>query len=249
MKLHELVFWLDETLDTQRIADYPGAFNGLQLENRGHVERVAVAVDACESVLAQAAGNADLLLVHHGLFWSGSAPWTGATYRKIKVAIDNNLAVYSSHLPLDLHPDLGNNAVLARRIGMPEPRPFLEMKGREIGLQADWEIPLPELLNRIAGATGSDPHFCPGGPGTAKRVGLVTGGAGSEIAAAAALGVDTFITGEGPHWSYTLAEELGVNLVYAGHYATETFGVCALAERMQSLFGLPWHFIDHPTGL
>jgi len=249
MKLSDLVCWLDETLDVAGTGDYAGAFNGLQLECNADIRRVAVAVDACESVIARAAGNADLLIVHHGLFWSGSAPWTGATYRKLKIAIDQNLAIYSAHLPLDLHPDVGNNAVLARLIGMPAPRPFLEMKGREIGLQADWEIPLPELLDRIADATGTNPHFCPGGPGTTHRVGLVTGGAGSEIAAAAALGVDTFITGEGPHWSYTMAEELGVNLIYAGHYATETFGVRALAEKIQSVFGLPWLFIDHPTGL
>lgn len=249
MNLHELVAWIDGNLDTDRIADYQGAYNGLQLENAGEVTSIAVAVDACESVLARAAGHADLLLVHHGLFWSGGAPWTGANYRKFRIALEHNLAIYSSHLPLDLHPELGNNAVLARHLGMPSAIPFLELKGREIGLLADWEIALPDLLDRVEAATGARPHFCPGGPGICRRVGLATGGAGSEIAAAAAAGLDTFITGEGPHWSYTLAEELGVNLVYAGHYATETFGVRALAEKIRQSFSIPWHFIDHPTGL
>jgi dinuclear metal center YbgI/SA1388 family protein len=249
MKLGELIGWLDRLLDCGGIEDYAAAFNGLQLENSGSVARIAVAVDACEPVLARSAGRADLLIVHHGLFWNGAAPCTGATYRKLKMAIDHDLAIYSAHLPLDVHPEVGNNAVLARLIGMPVARPFLAIKGRPVGLEADWEIPLPELVERLAQATGTRPHFAPGGPGTAKRVGLVTGGAGGEIAAVAAAGIDTFITGEGPHWTYPLAEELGVNLIYAGHYATETFGVRALAEKINAAFSLPWEFIDHPTGL
>ena len=110
-------------------------------------------------------------------------------------------------------------------------------------------MPRNELVTRLQQATGAAVHLCPGGPAITKRIGLVTGGAGSEVAAAVAAGIDTFITGEGPHWSYTLAEELGVNLIYAGHYATETFGVKALAQHLQEKFGLPWEFVDHPTGL
>lgn len=241
---------MDATLRTIEVTDYSGAVNGLQVENRRSIQRVAAAVDACEFTLAAAvAAKCDLLLVHHGLFWQSPVPVTGAVYRKMALCLENQLAVYSSHLPLDMHPQLGNNAILARLLGMPPGRPFLEFKGQPVGLEADWDIPLTELLDRVEEATGRRPHCAAGGPGRARRVGLVTGGAGAEVASAAAWGVDTFITGEGPHWSYPLAEELGVNLIYAGHYATETFGVRALAEALEKEFGLPWEFIDHPTGL
>jgi putative NIF3 family GTP cyclohydrolase 1 type 2 len=106
-----------------------------------------------------------------------------------------------------------------------------------------------DLAAKLAQAVGGPVKICPGGPFRCKSIGLVTGGAGAEVAQAAAEGVDTFITGEGPHHSFTLAEELGVNILYAGHYATETFGVKALAERVAKKFGLAWEFIDHPTGM
>lgn len=250
MELRKLICWLDEYLETRSIPDFSGAYNGLQLENGGAVNRIAVAVDACERSIRDAvAAGCDLLLVHHGLFWQNIVPVTGVSYRKMKVAMDAGLAVYSSHLPLDVHPEVGNNPVLARILGMPPAKPFLEMKGTRIGLQSDWEIPLSELLERIEEATGNLPHLAPGGPGICRKVGLVTGGAGGDVAAAASEGIDTLITGEGPHWSFPLAEELGVNLIYAGHYATETFGVRALADKIQQTHGIPWEFFDHPTGL
>lgn len=241
---------MDDRLSTRAIADYAGACNGLQVESDKPIQRIGAAVDACESVLAAAVqAGCDLLLVHHGLFWQPMVPVTGANYRKLALCLQNGLAVYSSHLPLDMHPEWGNNAILSRLLGMPSGRPFLEFKGQPVGLEADWAIPLPELIERIEEATGKRPHWAPGGPGIAARVGVVTGGAGSEVAAAAAWGVDTFITGEGPHWSYPLAEELGVNLIYAGHYATETFGVRALADALAQEFGLTWEFFAHPSGL
>lgn len=250
MKLNALVGWLNSYLQVEQIKDYPGASNGLQLENRGEVTRILAAVDACEAVLQGAATQGcDLILVHHGLLWQGGGPWVGPVYRKLKLAMDHDIAVYSAHLPLDMHPEVGNNAVMARLLGMPPSEPFLQMKGQAIGLQAEWQIPIAELLSRIEKATGHPPHWAPGGPGITKRVGLVTGGAGNEIAEAAAAGIDTFITGEGSHWTYPLAEELGIHLIYAGHYATETFGVCALAETIKEKFSLPWSFFDHPTGL
>ena len=111
------------------------------------------------------------------------------------------------------------------------------------------EISRDDLRELVAAAVGGPVHLCPGGPSLLKKIGLVTGGAGSEVAQCVREGIDTFITGEGPHWSYPLAEELGINLLYAGHYATETFGVKALAGKLGRDFGLPWEFIDHPTGL
>ena len=248
--LSAVVPWLDRTLRIAEVTDYAGAWNGLQIQNSGPVTRIAAAVDACEAVIAEAAARGStLLLVHHGLFWPGVQPITGAHYRKIKLALDHDLAIYSSHLPLDLHPTLGNNALLSRALGFRKCEPFFTAKGQQIGLKTRLALPLHELAARLEKVLGSAPHLAPGGPGKTECIGVVTGGAGAEIAQAAAEGVDTFITGEGPHHSYTLAEEVGANLFYCGHYATETFGVQALAAAAAKRFRVPWEFIDHPTGL
>lgn len=250
MELKALVSWLDQELNTAGIADYSGAVNGLQLENGGTVTKVAAAVDASLPVIEKAvAMGADLLIVHHGMFWQGCQPVRGAFYQKLKTAMDAGLAIYSSHLPLDVHPQWGNNVQLARALGITETKPFLEMKGMPLGLRAEGEWTRQDLLTLVREVVGGAVHVCPGGPEIVRSVGICTGGAGSEVAAVAAAGVDTFLTGEGPHWSYPLAEELGVNIFYAGHYATETFGVKALAAELETRFGLPWTFLDHPTGL
>jgi dinuclear metal center YbgI/SA1388 family protein len=250
MELAEITAFLDRELRITEIPDYPGAHNGLQLETTVPVERVAAAVDASLPVIEQAVEvGAQLLLVHHGLFWQGLPPITGPRFCKLKTALDGGLAVYSAHLPLDVHPRLGNNALLANEIGLGETQPFLEWNGIQLGLKGGLVCGREELVDRVAEAVGGPVHLCPGGPEQTRRVGLVTGGAGSEIAAAAAAGIDTFITGEGPHWSYPLAEELGLNVLYAGHYATETFGVRALAAELEGKFDLGCGFIDRPTGL
>ncbi|HNQ72901.1 MAG TPA: Nif3-like dinuclear metal center hexameric protein [Verrucomicrobiota bacterium] len=240
----------DRLLGTAEVGDYAGAVNGLQVENSGKVTRLAAAVDASLATvrLAVAAG-ADLLLVHHGLFWSPAHPWTGKKYALLQTLLANNLAVYSSHLPLDLHPRLGNNVQLARALGFKTSRPFFPSHGQYIGLRTTAAVPRETLAARLATATGGRPLCIPGGPEICRRIGIVTGGAGSELKLAAAAGVDTFITGEGPHWTYALAEELGLNVFYAGHYATETFGVKALAAQLSRKFNVPWVFLDHPTGL
>lgn len=246
VNLSDLVLFLNKLLSNNVIEDYKQAINGLQVENTKKIEKISIAVDACEAVIKQAvANNSDLLIVHHGLFWNGSAPVSGPYFRKLKMALENNLAIYSSHLPLDAHPQVGNNALLANRIGLSDLRdPFLG-----IGWQGTLELTRSELLRRTEMAVDGRVHCCPGGPDVVRRVGIVSGGAGGEIFKAAEAGVDTFITGEGPHWSYTAAEELGVNLFYAGHYATETFGVKALGRLLEEKFGVPGEFIDHPTGL
>lgn len=246
MKLSEITARIDAHLRIAEIKDYPNALNGLQVANDGNVTKIAAAVDACEAVMTQAVeAGADLLIVHHGLFWSGLAPITGAVHRKLSLCLKNNLAVYSAHLPLDEHGELGNNALLCDALGLPaERKPFLTS-----GVQVDFQIDRAELVKRLSQAVGGRVHLAPGGPDQTRKIGVVTGGAGGAIGQAAAEGVDTFITGEGPHWSYTAAEELGVNLLYAGHYATETFGVKTLAAYLEKEFGVPWFFIDHPTGL
>jgi putative NIF3 family GTP cyclohydrolase 1 type 2 len=142
---------------------------------------------------------------------------------------------------------LGNNAALARAIGMGDCQPFLPWKGLPIGLQGRLDLDRSELLHRLEAVVAGKVHCCPAGPERIRTVGLCTGGAGGEVAAAA--GLDAFITGEGPHWSYSMAEELGINLFYAGHYATETFGVRLLAADLAATFSLDCQFIDHPSGL
>ncbi|HWW01031.1 MAG TPA: Nif3-like dinuclear metal center hexameric protein [Candidatus Acidoferrum sp.] len=248
--LSEIVRYCDRMLRIAEVEDYPGAANGLQVENRGRVRRIAAAVDGSLATvqLATAAG-ADLLVVHHGLFWGAAHPWTGKRYELLRRLLENDLAVYSSHLPLDLHPKLGNNAHLCTLLGLRKLRPFFFEHGRHIGFQASTAISRAELASRLKRATGVEALSIPGGPQTCRRIGVVTGGGGSELAKAAAEGVDTFITGEGPHWTYALAEEFGVNVLYGGHYATETFGVKALAAHLSTRFKVPWEFIDHPTGL
>lgn len=251
MNLSTITAFLDLYLRIREIGDWPGAMNGLQVENGGTVTRIGAAVDSTLPVIEKAvAENVDLLLVHHGLFWSGAQAVTGANYKKLKLALDRNLAVYSAHLPLDLHPESGNNALFARALGFGDKTtPFFLEKGQLIGLRVETEIARAELLARLTSVLGSTPRLAPGGPELVRAIGIVTGGAGAEIARAAAEGIDTFITGEGPHWSHGAAEELCVNLIYGGHYATETFGVKALAARISEEFSVPWMFIDHPTGL
>jgi len=248
--LHEVCAELEETLNHGAVADWSNALNGLQVENRGRITRIGAAVDACEATLRMAAERGvDFLLVHHGLFWSGLQPVRGAAYRKLRIALEADLAVFSSHLPLDIHPEFGNNARLAAALGWSGCEPFFSEKGSFIGLKTRLAVDREALLARLETAVAGPVKLIPGGARETRVIGLVTGGAGGDLFKAAAEGVDTFITGEGPHWTYTAAEELGLNLFYAGHYATETFGVKALAAHLSARYGLPWEFLDHPTGL
>lgn len=244
--------YLDGFLDTQNIADWPHALNGLQLENRsGIVGKIGAAVDAGEPVIRMAAERGiNFLIVHHGLFWQGAQPIRDAAFRKLQAALDADIAIYSAHLPLDVHPLVGNNALLARALGFRKTEPFFLEKGRHIGVQSSAKnLTRGVLTQKLKAALGGPVKVSAGGPEQVRRVGIVTGGAGAEIAKAAAEGVDTFITGEGPHWSFVLAEELGVNLLLGGHYATETFGVKALAAHLAERLRVEWEFLDHPTGL
>lgn len=251
-KLSELVAAANDWLHLSEIPDYPQALNGLQLQNGGEVTRIVAAVDACLPVIEAACeADADLLVVHHGLFWQGAQRIEGAVYKKLKTAMDGGLAIYSAHIPLDVHPLMGNNTCLMAALGFGwECDPFFPWKGIDLGMKTAANMSRDALLEKVKAATGASAMMCPGGPEMVREVGVITGGAGSEIYDIAETGVDTFITGEGPHWSYTAAEELGINVIYAGHYATETFGVKALAERWcGEIPGLEWKFLDHPTGL
>jgi dinuclear metal center YbgI/SA1388 family protein len=250
VSLKAIVAHCDKILRAAEIKDFSGAVNGLQVENSGAVTRITAAVDASPATIKLAiAAKADLLIVHHGLFWNSRQPWTGKNYELLRLLTENNLAVYSSHLPLDFHPKLGNNMILCVALGLKNPRPFLLKDGQYYGLQSRTEISRPALAAKLQRATGEKPLIIPGGKGICRRIGVITGGAGDFLQQAADEGVDTFVTGEGPHWTYALAEELGVNVLYGGHYATETFGVKALAAGLAKKFSLPWEFLDHPTGL
>ena len=248
--LKKIVEYCDKILRTREIGDYDGAMNGLQAENSGAVTKIAATVDASLATVKLAiAAKADLLIVHHGLFWSARQPWTGKNFELMKLCVENNLAIYSSHLPLDAHPRLGNNALLCAALGLKNLKPFYESHGQTLGFQSRTKISRDELAKRFARAVGGQPKIIPGGKNVCEKIGVVTGGAGAELKQAAAAGLDTFITGEGPHWTFALAEELGLNVFYGGHYATETFGVKALAAHLAKKFKLPWEFLDHPTGL
>ncbi|HTV75944.1 MAG TPA: Nif3-like dinuclear metal center hexameric protein [Candidatus Baltobacteraceae bacterium] len=248
--LKKIVEHCDKILRTRDIGDYDGAANGLQAQNSGRVTRIAATVDASLATVKLAvAAKADLLIVHHGLFWSARQPWTGTNHELLRLLVENNLAIYSSHLPLDAHPRLGNNAQLCAALGLKNLKPFFESHGQTLGFKSQTKISRAELAAKLERVTGAKPKIIPGGKNICEKIGVVTGGAGAELKLAADAGLDTFITGEGPHWTFALAEELGLNVLYGGHYATETFGVKALASDLSKKFKLPWEFLDHPSGL
>ena len=250
MRLDELVRYLDGYLRVGDVADDRNALNGLQVENAGEVRRIAAAVDACQATIdAAAASGADLLVVHHGLFWAGLEPLTGRAFRRTSALVRHGIAVYASHLPLDCHPEVGNNAELVRLLGMEVNGWFGDHLGAPIGAWGELDVPREVLRDRLGEALGVTARLIPGGPPRCHRVGVITGAAGSSIRQAHAAGLDTFVTGEGQHWTYFDAEEYGVNVLFGGHYATETLGGKALAAHLSERFGLPWSFIDHPTGL
>jgi len=248
--LKAIVAHCDKILRTRDIGDYDGAANGLQVDGRGPITRIAATVDASLATVKLAiATKADLLIVHHGLFWSPSHPWTGKKHELLRLLVENNLAIYSSHLPLDAHPKLGNNAQLCTALGLKNLKPFFLTHGQTIGFKSQTKISRNELAAKLEHAAGAKPRIIPGGKNICEKIGVVTGGAGGDLKIAADEGVDTFITGEGPQWTFALAEELGLNVLYGGHYATETFGVKALAAHLSKKFRLPWEFLDYPTGL
>ncbi len=250
IRLDELVEYLDGYLRIAEVPDYPNALNGLQVEGPGEVRRIGVAVDASEASIRAALGRGcDLLLVHHGLFWDGNVPVTGRRYRRLRLLIEGGLAVYSAHLPLDVHPEVGNNVVLARELGIEVEGTFGEYRGMPVGVWGRLELSREALAARLDEVLGGRVRLLPGGPERLRRVGVLTGGGGSMIGEAIGAGLDALVTGEGAHHTYFDAIEGGINVYYGGHYATETWGVRALAAHLSERFGVPSEFIDLPTGL
>jgi dinuclear metal center YbgI/SA1388 family protein len=249
-RVQEIQTYLDEYLRISEVADSAEALNGLQVDHDGEVTKIAAAVDACQATINGAADcGAEFLLVHHGLFWGGLEPLTGRHGRRIRQLMNAGIALYSAHIPLDLHPEIGNNAVLAKELGLTDREWFGDYKGEQLGVVGNLSVTLKDLLAKIGEIAGSSPRVLAHGPGSVSRVGVISGGGGDMISQAREAGVDTFVTGEGKHHSYFDAEEWQMNVIYAGHYATETVGVKALAEHLSSKFHLPWKFLDHPTGM
>ena len=250
ISLSDIVVYTDDFLRIREVGDWDNALNGLQIENSGQVTRLGAAVDVSTRVLTEAAKrNVDLLIVHHGLFWPGLQPVKSALRRQLQLAFENDIALYGAHLPLDIHSKVGNNAELVAALGLKSAQPFLEEKGQPVGLKARASVPRNELIRKLRKALGGPVKVFGFGPKQTRTIGVVTGAAGSEIYRIAQENIDTFITGEAPHWAAVAAQELGMNLLLGGHYATEVFGVKALAAHLSKRFGIPWEFIDCPTGL
>lgn len=248
--LRDLVDFLDHLLGENAEVDHSGALNGLQVEGRERVEGVVTAVDASARILERAADRgAGLVLVHHGLFWDPERRVTGRRHRKLATLLRNEMALYSSHLPLDAHPEVGNAAALLRAMGLEPASSFGAWKGLHLGWTAQTEAGRDELVHRLAEAVGGPVQLLEGGPDRVKRLAVVTGAGASFLREAAEAGVDLLVTGEAPHHAAMDARELGVTLLLAGHYRTETFGVRAVGDRLAETFDLWHHFEDDPSGL
>ncbi len=248
--------FLDDILSTSTIPDYSPALNGLQLENEGEVKKIAAAVDFSSQTVSRAIDEkAGLLVIHHGMFWSGLNRFVGHRYRQLKALMSNNVAVYSSHIPLDYHPTFGNNSLLAQALNLKPDGQFGEYKNIYIGVKGTDQVETAELFRRstlFAQAHGGLARSTPIDPAQiTKRWAICTGsGASSEtLREAASLGIDTMIVGEGPHHTAVEAMELGITVIYAGHYATETLGVRAISTHCANTFGLEATFIEAPTSL
>jgi dinuclear metal center YbgI/SA1388 family protein len=254
--LDQLATYLDATLRIGAIPDYPNAINGVQLANVGDIRHVATAVDASTETIAGAIdAGAKLLLVHHGMFWGGVQALTDHRYKRLWMLITHDVAVYSAHLPLDLHPELGNNVLLAKRLGLEPSGGFASYQSIEVGVSGDAVVPTRVLAERagvLAAEFKGNLVATPFAPERMTRRWGVCTGAGADsstLREAAQRGLDTLIVGEGPHHTAVEARELGIVVLYAGHYATETLGVRALGDKLADAFGLATSFIDVPSGL
>ncbi len=256
----DLVAYLDSYLQTRR---YPDASNnGLQVQGPAQIDTIAIAVDACvASFEAAITGGAQCLIVHHGLFWSQHQQIVGPQFERIQTLINGGLGLYASHIPLDAHPEVGNNAELARIAGLQNIAPWGDYKGTTIGFIGDLPEPLrvPDLYSRMEAAIGEGNliqarRSARQGGGAAahalcKRVAVCSGFGVSMIDDALAAAADTLITGETSHQWYQHVQERDINVIYCGHYASETVGVKALSRHLEAKFDLRTFFIDLPTEL
>ena len=244
-----LVAYLDTYLDVAGWTDK--SLNGLQVEGADAVRRIALATDAALATISLAAeAGCQLLIVHHGLFWGRVEPVTGPLRARIAALLAAELSLYASHLPLDAHPDVGNNAVLAGLLGLEDRAPFGRWGDRAIGVlgRLPESIDRAELAGRIEALLGAPADVLAFGAERVRTVAVVSGAAAELIPEAEAAGADVFVTGETSHTAFHQARERGLNVVFAGHYATETLGVRALGDHLAQRFGIETVFLDAPTG-
>jgi dinuclear metal center YbgI/SA1388 family protein len=252
MDLKDFDLWCRSFLEIEGLSGADDSLNGIQVgRSQGPIALAAFAVDACaETVKRAAAAGAQVLFVHHGLFWGAPARVQGALLERLRLLLGSDLALYACHLPLDKHAEAGNNAVLARMIGLEDLEPFGRYKGVDIGLKGRLEKPLSldEIAQRVL-PEGSRPRtLIPGSKAEIASVAVVSGGAAMEAFQAIDAGVDLFVTGESSHSIYHAVLEAGMAFLAAGHYATEIWGVKAVAERLSRETGIKTLFIDLPTG-
>lgn len=249
--LQEIVAFCDTRTRQKEIKDFSGAYNGLQLENNGQVTRVAAAVDAGQRPFEAAiAANVDFLICHHGLYWTAPIPLVGSDYTKIKTAMDGNLAVYGAHLPLDGHPEIGNNALLADALRLNKIGTFLSYEGNDMAVITEGPSGgRAELATKLKTLFPQTYQAIEYGSDQPKRIGILTGSGQSAVPHLKANNIDTLITGELRQHHFNMAQELGLNLYPCGHYATEVFGVQALAQEVAKAFGIEYTFIEQPCRL
>lgn len=250
MKRDELMSYLDDLL---AIHAYPDpSLNGLQVEGNDEVTKVAFAVDATMAAFEQAAEvGADMLVVHHGLFWGDAEPIRGMMGRRIRFLLERNISLYAAHIPLDAHKELGNNWGLAGIIGMTDLEPFGSWQGHDIGVKGVFPNPisLRDLADLIEKELGESVLVHAGGPMSVSTLGIISGAAARDISTAADEGLDAFLTGEPKHDTFAIPFEREINALFAGHYMTETVGVNLLAQRLRDDHGLETEFLLLPTGL
>jgi dinuclear metal center YbgI/SA1388 family protein len=253
MTLREVERWLGECLDLAATASIDSSLNGLQVSSRtAHVSKIAFAVDAAmESFRRATEWGAQLLVVHHGILWDRQQRITGSYYERIRFLVEKDLALYAAHLPLDVHPEVGNNAGIARQLGLLEVKPFGAYKGTALGCKGLLPDPLPldVVVSRLAGRQGEPVRTLPFGPALVKSIGIISGDAPWGAAQAAADGLDAFVTGEPAHEIYHHCLEQHIHAIFAGHYHSESYGVQSLADRMARETGLVTTYLDIPTGL
>jgi dinuclear metal center YbgI/SA1388 family protein len=240
-----IVSLLDQTLRTKEIKD--SSCNGLQVQGAGAVRRVGLAVDAClEAYEKAAAAGCQMVIVHHGLIWNGLKSVTGRNYQHVRFLIEHGLNLYAAHLPLDMHEEYGNNIALARMLELRDVQPFGDYHEMLIGYQG--RLPRPttpaEIARQLAGKLGGKPVVLPNGPAQVRSVGIVSGGAGDMIEQAADAQLDCYVTGEPLHFTYQLAREVGANVIYLGHYHSETLGVQAVGRLLTERLGVESVFLD-----
>jgi dinuclear metal center YbgI/SA1388 family protein len=242
--LKDLVSHCDLRTRRSAFVDYPGAVNGLQVANDGRITKIGAAVDAGLVPFEQAVEcGVDFLIVHHGLFWGGIQPLTGPVYERYATLVRGNCAVYSSHLPLDAHPEIGNNALLARQLGLRPRRLFLPHEGENVACIAPNKFKRAQLMARLEEMFPRVVAIeC--GSATPRQVAFCSGSGNHAVPELVRAGVDTLVTGELREEWFNYAQEHRLNLICCGHYATETLGVKALAAELARKFRLPWVFIE-----